>query len=59
MLNHEEYERALKRVEELALLDPAPETEEGRALIALADCVIEYELKHFPFTAIERTTEAS
>jgi antitoxin component HigA of HigAB toxin-antitoxin module len=48
MLTNDGYNQALMRIEELMETDPAPDTDEGRALIALVDSVIEYELEHFP-----------
>jgi antitoxin component HigA of HigAB toxin-antitoxin module len=48
MLTIEGYNQAMMRIEELMEADPEPNTDEGRALIALVDSVIEYELEHFP-----------
>jgi antitoxin component HigA of HigAB toxin-antitoxin module len=57
-MKHDEYELALARIEQLMLIDPEPDTDDGRALVSLVDCVIAYELKMFP-TFAEPAEEGS
>lgn len=49
MITEADYKQKLARAEELAALDPDPNSAAGRELIALADEVQEYERVHFPF----------
>lgn len=42
------HARALKRVESLMAIDPAPDTDEGRELLALVSLVEFYERNCFP-----------
>jgi antitoxin component HigA of HigAB toxin-antitoxin module len=48
MLNRDEYDVALARIDELMANDPEVGTPEGTELTALVDQVIEYEMHHFP-----------
>lgn len=46
--NEGDYEEALGAVEPLVALDPDPESEEGKKLIALSALIESYENEHYP-----------
>jgi hypothetical protein len=48
IITENEYRAALREASALVDLDPAPDTEAGRRLDALAEMVEAYEAKHYP-----------
>lgn len=54
-MTEEEYQKALKIVENLMGVDPAPDSLYGRRLIELATLVEAYEREHYPFRTPARS----
>lgn len=48
MITDEEYQKMMARCHEIAAIDPAPNSDLGKELLALADALEEYERVKFP-----------
>lgn len=52
MITDEEYHAMMRRVNELSVLDPEPDSDLGKELLALADVLEEYERVKFPIESL-------